>query len=63
MSYKSQFSGGEVWNGTAWIPVPGRDLSDSLVDDFLAAAEADAMVADGQTFPLDGAVKPMADQR
>ena len=63
MSYKSQFSGGEVWNGTAWIPVPGRDLSDSLVDDFLAAAEADAMVADGQTFPLDGAVKPMADER
>lgn len=53
MSYKSQFSGGEVWNGAAWVAVPGRDLDDGDVEAVLADAEAGSVVADHAAFPVD----------
>jgi arginine-tRNA-protein transferase len=54
MSYKSQFSGGEVWDGTRWLAVPGRELDDPAVEDVLARAEAGSMIADRASFPIEG---------
>lgn len=53
MSYKSQFAGGEVWNGSAWLPVHARDLDDEGLQQTLRTAAAASMSADATHFPLD----------
>jgi arginine-tRNA-protein transferase len=53
MSYKAQFSGGEVWDGAVWQPVPGRELDDPAVAATLKTAEIAAMVGDFANFPLE----------
>ena len=53
MSYKSQFAGGEVWDGTGWRALPGRDLDDPAVEEVLASAEAASVVADQASFPVE----------
>ncbi len=53
MSYKSQFAGGEVWDGEVWQPLPGRDLNDAVVEEVLAKAEAGSVVADRGSFPVE----------
>jgi hypothetical protein len=53
MSYKSQFAGGQVWNGSAWLPVHARDLDDEGLQQTLRAAAAASMAADASHFPLD----------
>lgn len=50
MSYKASFSAGEVWNGTTWVPVPGRDLDDAEVNATLDTAERESMAADAKHF-------------
>lgn len=54
MSYKSQYSGGEVWDGRRWVEVPGRDLDDPAVEAILAAAEAGSVEGDRGNFAVDG---------
>ena len=54
MSYKAQFSGGEVWHGDRWVPVAGRDLDDPAMQQSLQAAERDATAADDENFVIDG---------
>jgi arginine-tRNA-protein transferase len=53
MSYKSQFSGGEIWDGEQWLPVPSRDLSDPAMQATMQAAEAGATQADDVNFATD----------
>jgi len=53
MSYKSQFAGGELWHGDAWVPVPSRELDDPDMQAALKAAELAAVDADDDNFPLD----------
>jgi arginine-tRNA-protein transferase len=50
MSYKSQFSGGELWDGERWIPAPSRDIDEPAMQAALQAAEAGAMRADDVHF-------------
>jgi len=54
MSYKSQYAGGEVWTGTAWVPVPGRDLDDPAMQLALRGAQLASTDADATNFPVDG---------
>jgi arginyl-tRNA--protein-N-Asp/Glu arginylyltransferase len=58
MSYKSQFAGGEVWDGTTWLPVHARDLDDAGLQQTLRAAAAASIDADAVHFPLDEARPP-----
>ncbi len=53
MSYKAQFQGGEVWTGTGWQAVGGRDVTDDGVKAVLAAAEASSTDVDAGNFALD----------
>jgi leucyl-tRNA---protein transferase len=53
MNYKAAFGAAEVWNGTCWIPVPGRGLEEPAVLAVLAEAESQAIVADGRRFAVD----------
>ena len=46
MNYKAKFGPGEVWDGTDWIPAPGRDPKDPTMAAVLAKAELSAMEAD-----------------
>jgi arginine-tRNA-protein transferase len=50
MSYKSQFAGGEIWDGERWLPVPSRDVDDAATQVVLRAAEVGAMRADDVHF-------------
>lgn len=52
MSYKSHFAGGEVWDGTRWLPVDGRGLEDPGVQEKLAHAEQASMEADARHFRI-----------
>ncbi len=62
MSYKSQFSGGSVWNGREWVAVDSRDLAEPAVRAVLHAAAEASMVADAENFGLhDDAVAERAD--
>jgi arginyl-tRNA--protein-N-Asp/Glu arginylyltransferase len=58
MSYKAQFSGGEIWDGDAWVPVPSRDLADPAMQAVMTVAEESATRADDVHFagalPTDG---------
>ena len=54
MSYKAQFSGGELWRGDSWLKVTARDVDDDAFVDAVAIAEAGARSADDERFPLDG---------
>lgn len=53
MSYKSQFSGGELWHGDAWVKVPGRELDDPAMQVALKDAEFAGASADDFNFRLD----------
>lgn len=53
MSYKASFSGGEVWDGTCWLPVPGRDVEEPEVQKVLDDAEAGSVHADARHFRAD----------
>lgn len=53
MSYKAHFGAGEVWNGTTWTPVPGRDLEDEAVNQALDDAERASVAADATNFHSD----------
>lgn len=50
MSYKSQFSGGEIWDGENWLPVPSRELDDPAMQTLMKAAEEGATRADDVNF-------------
>jgi len=50
MSYKSQYSGGELWDGSRWLPVPSRELDDPATQAVLKAAEDGAARADDENF-------------
>jgi len=52
MSYKASFAGGEVWDGTRWLPVGGRDLDDEAVSGTLHDAERASMASDAQHFRI-----------
>lgn len=52
MSYKASFSGGEVWDGTRWVTMPSRDLTDPVVQQTLDVAERDSMDADARHFRI-----------
>jgi leucyl-tRNA---protein transferase len=53
MSYKASFAGGEVWDGTGWTPVPGRDLEAPEVQEALEVAERSSVEADSKHFRAD----------
>jgi arginine-tRNA-protein transferase len=53
MSYKAGFHGGEVWDGTTWIPLGSRDLEDEGVIKTLEDAEQASMAADSKAFRID----------
>jgi arginine-tRNA-protein transferase len=53
MSYKAQFHGGEVWTGTEWLPVGGRDIADHGVRTALRMAEHRSVAADAENFAVD----------
>lgn len=53
MSYKASFAGGEVWDGSRWVPVPGRDLDDPKVQNVLQDAERASIEADARHFRTD----------
>ena len=53
MSYKAGYAGGEIWNGTRWVPVPGRDLDDQKMQQTIDEAERSGMEADSKHFRLD----------
>jgi arginine-tRNA-protein transferase len=53
MSYKASFAGGEVWSGSSWIPVPGRDVDDPATRATLDEAERASIAADNINFRLD----------
>ena len=52
MSYKASFSGGEVWDGTRWIALPGRELEDERVQSTLDDAEQASIDADAKHFRM-----------
>jgi leucyl-tRNA---protein transferase len=54
--YKALYAAGEIWDGTSWLPMPSRDLTDSQTLAFLEAAEARAKALDDERFRLDLAV-------
>jgi arginine-tRNA-protein transferase len=60
MSYKAQYSGGEVWDGAQWLPVPARGLEDPAVAAILAQAEQGAALADAVNFDVDKAMSSKA---
>ena len=53
MSYKASFEGGEVWDGTNWVPLGSRDLDDESVQKTLEDAEAGSLAADTKHFRID----------
>lgn len=53
MSYKASYAGGEVWDGTQWVALGGRNLDDVSVRETLAAAEAGSTEADARNFRCD----------
>ncbi len=53
MSYKASYAGGEVWNGTSWVPLGGRDLDDEGVRATLDDTERCAIAADAKHFRID----------
>ncbi len=53
MSYKAQFSGGELWDGENWVRAPSRDLDDPQMRAALQEAESGAMRADATHFPCE----------
>lgn len=52
MRYKASFPGAEVWDGAAWTPLSGRDVTDPEVVRVLDEAEVGAMAVDGVRFRL-----------
>lgn len=53
MSYKASYSGGEVWDGTRWVALPGRDLEEPAVQQALDDAEVGSLDADAHHFRTD----------
>ncbi len=53
MSYKASYAGGEVWDGTRWLQVPGRDLEEPTVKATIDDAERGSIAADARQFRLD----------
>ena len=51
MNYKAKFGPGEVWDGTDWLPVPGRDTANPAMQEILQHAEVLSMAADQAHFP------------
>jgi arginine-tRNA-protein transferase len=56
MSYKANFAGTEVFDGTGWVPLGGRGVADERVQRTLFVAEKIATQADGARFVLDRAI-------
>lgn len=52
MSYKAGFAGGEVWDGTQWLPVGGRGVDDAGVKETLEQAERASIEADSRHFRI-----------
>jgi arginine-tRNA-protein transferase len=53
MSYKASYSGGELWDGTRWVAVPGRELDDPEMEKAVHDAEQSSMDADSKHFRVD----------
>jgi arginine-tRNA-protein transferase len=56
MSYKANFAGTEVYDGTGWVPLGGRGLHDDRVARTLYVAEQVAIAADASRFVLERAI-------
>jgi arginyl-tRNA--protein-N-Asp/Glu arginylyltransferase len=52
MNYKAKFGPGEVWDGSNWLPVPGRDPAHPAMREILEKAEKLSIIADTSRFPL-----------
>lgn len=52
MSYKAGFAGGEVWDGSRWVPVGGRGVDDPGVKETLEEAERASIEADARHFRI-----------
>jgi leucyl-tRNA---protein transferase len=53
MSYKASYSGGEVWDGTRWVQVPGRELETPEMQETLDKAETSSIETDARNFRVD----------
>lgn len=52
MNYKGRFGPGEVWDGSEWLPVPGRDPLEASARKVLEEAERRSIEADSRHFPV-----------
>ena len=63
MAYKSKFLGAEIWGGTAWTKLPGRDLDGPEVQKCLEEAEKGSQITDENHFPFNQAVRIFSQRR